>query len=199
MSKRKPVKKIEKISAAFEQVKDAVNQLVDNANPWNHAKGVGEIEVRVSDANVLIGVKGGDWSSVNDNSAYVHPFKTTGFISGSNQAVLRVEPGMIKTKYIPTIYPTTISMATRPDIIVTGNSGSIWVGVTWDSFKNPTSVYLDGGPVLPTSSTSVEILPISDWTKVGTGASASFSQFNQYVNSSMTYYWCGSNVIWGRT
>jgi hypothetical protein len=200
MSARKPANKIEKISACFDQVKESVNQIIVNQQPWLNVKGVNGIQVNVSDTNVEIGVKGG--TPVNGGGSTTttdtYPFKTTGVISGS-QAVLRVEPGMIKTKYIPTIYPTSISMASRPDIIVTGNSGSVWVGVTWDAAKNPTSVYLDGGPVLPTSSTSLEILPISDWVKSGSGASASFGTINQYIQSSMTYYWCGSNVIWSRT
>jgi hypothetical protein len=197
---RKPAKKIEKISAAFQQVADSVNQMIDNQKPMMNIIGVGDIQVEQSDSNILIGIKGGKSVSGGGSTTTTdtYPFKTTGVISGS-QAVLRVEPGMIKTKYIPTIYPTSVSMASRPDIIVTGNSGSVWVGVTWDAAKNPTSVYLDGGPVLPTSSTSLEILPISDWVKSGSGASASFGTINQYVQTSMTYYWCGSNVIWSRT
>lgn len=196
---RKNAKKIDQISSCFSQVKDSVNQLIDNQKPWNNVQGVGSIVVQVSDANVQIGLKGEKIINANsDSSSDTFPFKTTGRISGS-QAVLNVEPGMINTKYVPKIYGTSISLASRPDIIVTGPSGSVWVGVTFDSNKTPMSIYLDGGGSFPTSSTSLEILPISEWFKSGSGADARFGTMNQYVYTGMTYYWCGDNVIWNRS
>jgi len=199
--KFKEAKKIEKISSCFKQVQDSVNQLIDNNKPWLNVKGVGPLEVRVSDANVLIGLKGGDWpyiSDVTSSGDNIFPFKTVGYISGSN-AYITVKTGMVNSKYIPYISGSIYTMEDNLPIAVTGNSGSVWVGIDYDATKSPTYVYLDGGATVPTSSAYKGIKPVSKWIKSGSGASASFGEITQYVNTGVTAFWCNTTLLWGNS